>query len=576
MSLNQSVPLPRPNLAESHPIFQLASTGQADQMREELRARGRESLYYFSKVVMGFDKLSPNFHLDRCQEVQDSQWMLKRGFLWPRGHFKSTILTKSYPLWRLSGGGFKKINLDDSPYSSPKTDPRNLRFYLQGESDTRVCAAVRNVKWHLQNNQMLRWLYPEIIPPDVNKTTWRDDEILLPRSLQFDESTIRAVGVKTRTTGYHGNVFIFDDIIGEKAAASEAEMEAANEALEYAFGLADDPEIVEWIFAGTRWKHGKADSYGKLIDEQPFWVDTDGRPHGIKWFIYSAIKDNGEPSFPERFSIPTLEEIRKQLKTYKFSCQYLNTPTPPEGGDFPDGLIKSFIGEGSILRPSDGTPPCDLKDLLRIAFYDLSSGGQSATCENFIVVLGTHADGRRFALDAFYKNCGYREALEGYYRLNDQYFCYQCWFESIGAQKEITSTDEQAILLRKLNKNKCPYKEKEHGPECGKDHRKLRLQGYSHQGFKGNKEDRIRHYLQPTVEEGRLYLNAKLQHLRVQLTSFPHYHLVDGADALASAVHLSRPPLSSDEIKSQEIEAQQRQQPKEARVNTDRVYGGYA
>jgi hypothetical protein len=455
----------------------------------------------------------------------------------------------------------------------PERDPRNLRIFLAGESDQRVVAALRNVKWHLESNKMLRWLFPQICPPDVNKTMWRDDAITLPRTMDFDEPTIRAVGIGTKVTGYHGNIFVWDDLIGEKAAASEAIMSAANDYIDYAIGLADNPEAVEWLFAGTRWKYGQADTYGKLMEEQPFWRDPAGQPHGIKWFVHSAFLEDGSPSFPERFSIATLEDIRKQQRDYKFSCQYLNTPSTPEGGDFPSSLVKTFIGEGDTITPSDGTPPCKLTDLLRISFYDLSSGGQSALCENAIVVLGTHPDGRRFALDAFLKNCGYREALEAWYRLNDQYKCYQNWYEKIGAQKEIEEFD---LMVRANGCELCRRRQAANPDTKIPEHLKLRMQGYDHKGFSGNKDDRCRLYLQTTVEEGRLYINAKLAALRVQVTSFPHYHLRDGTDALATAVHLSRAPMASEERRSQEIELEQlKEMAPEARVHTDRCYGGY-
>lgn len=570
------VPLPPPNRTDSDAIFRTASEGRAEDLQVELRQRALSSLYYFTKVVIGFDKLSPQFHFDRCQEIQDSIPDLKRGFLWPRGHFKSTIVTKSYPLWRLAGGGWQLAHPDLPPFdfNVPSLDPRNQRIYLSGESDSRVVNALRNMKWHLENNKLLKWLFPEICPVDVNKTLWRDDAIKLPRSIDYDEPTIRAVGVGTKVTGYHGNIFVFDDLIGEKAAASDAVMVATNDYIDYVIGLADNPKCVEWLFAGTRWKCGKADSYGKLMDEQPFYRDAETRPHGIRWFVHSAILETGEPAFPERFSISTLTDINVHLKDYKYSCQYLNTPSTPEGGDFPAALVKTFIGEGEWLVPQDGTPKCRLTDLLRISFYDLSAGGKSKeACENAIIILGTHPDKRRFALDAFMKNCGYREALENWYRLNDQYKCYKNYFEDKGAQKEILEMD---LMVRSGGCELCRQR-MERNPDLKLEkHRNLRMKGYGHEGFGGNKEDRVRLYMQSTVEEGRLYLNAKLAPLRVQVTSFPHYHLKDGTDSLASAVHLSRAPIGLDEAQSREIEEEQKSVPPEARVHTDRVYGGYA
>lgn len=562
------LPIPPPNQTDRSDIYRTATSGNASELKDKMKEKALSSLYFFTKTVLNFDALSPNFHYDRCKEIQDSITDLKRGFLWPRGHFKSTIM-KSYVLWRLCGGGFPTPDFND-----PKLDPRNQRFLFIGESSDRVVRAIRNIKWHLTQNSMMLWLFPEVCPVDTGSLIWRDDEICIPRSVDYDESTLMGIGVGSKVTGFHGNTFVFDDVIGEKAAASDSVMLAANEMIDYAIGLADKPEDVEWLFVGTRWKFGRADAYGRLMEDQPFWQDSFGRPHGIKWFVHSAIKDDGTPAFPERFSIASLSDINRQLKDYKYSCQYLNTPATPEGGDFPETLVKTFVGQGSRIIPSDGSPEVDLNDLLRIGFYDLSSGGKSKdVCENAIVILGTHSDGRRFVLDAFLKNCGYREALEAYYRLNDQYILYQCWYENIGAQKEL----EELHALVLANGCEICRKRQEANPDVKiAPHRRFRLLGYNHKGFSGNKEDRIRLYLQGTVEEERLYVNAKLGSLKIQITSFPHYHLKDGVDSVASAVHLSRAPYGADEQESQDIDQELTAMPPEARVHTDRVYGGYA
>src|SRR6266478_39481 len=200
---------------DQHPIMQLATDGKVDELRHELRQRCfRKSggLYYFVKVVMGYKELVTHFHLEFCNHIQNTIQQRKRGYLRPRGTFKSTIISKSYPLWRLAGGGSPIIEdlLRFEPAEQlafyqtyPEQDPRNLRIMIIGESDTVAQKNLRDPKWHLQNNDLLKWLFPELIPPDTNATKWTDDEILLPRSKSFDESTITCDGVGAKRTGFH-------------------------------------------------------------------------------------------------------------------------------------------------------------------------------------------------------------------------------------------------------------------------------------------------------------------------------------------------------------------------------------
>jgi hypothetical protein len=550
------------NLDKS-PIMITAMEGNAQDLRQLMLDKALQSLYYFNKVVLNFRALSESFHLQKCQEIQDTIWMQRRGFLWPRAHFKSTIITKGYSLWRLAGGG--DLDFD---YKVPTKDPRNRRVLFIGEADARVTAALENIKWHVLNNQMFRWLFPDLIPPDVGKTTWRNNEILLPRSSSFDEGTIKAIGIGAKITGYHGDIFVFDDPIGEEAAHSEAEMLKANEWFDSSPGFVNDQATVEVLFAGTRWKHGRADLYGRLMEDLPFEELPNGKARGIKWFTYSCFTDEGEPAFPERFTVAQLDDIRRQQKDYLFSCQYLNTPSTPAGADFPEQLIGTYrIAEGptgkhNLIIPLDGTPPVFLYQLNRSSFLDPSSGGKSAACENAIIVLGTAADGRQFVLKPILKNCGYRQIIEDWHNANDQFICSAGnKYEKVGAQKTI----EEFILEKQLYRT-CVI--------CNKQHRKLIPIGVTPAAGK-DKDDRIRAYLQTTIEEKRLYLGQGHAALRQQIVSFPHFQLKDGVDALAYAVHESRRPSTEEELRDDNENTNAAVVPHAPRVNSERQYGGY-
>jgi hypothetical protein len=160
------------------------------------------------------------------------------------------------------------------------------------------------------------------------------------------------------------------------------------------------------------------------------------------------------------------------------------------------------------------------------------------------------------------KNCGYRQIIEDWHNMNDQFVCSMNKYEKVGAQKTL----EEFIIERQLYKT-CSV--------CGKQHRKLIPVGVQPAGGK-DKDDRIRAYLQPTVEEKRLYLSQRDAALRVQVVAFPHFHLKDGIDALAYAVHESRRPSSESEMLDDREALNVATMAHTPRVSTDRAYGGYA
>jgi hypothetical protein len=512
-------------------LIDVAATGEADVLREELRARCDGSLYFFAKAVMGYKDMTDDLHLDMCTHAQEAQ--IKQGFLVPRGHLKSTILTKAKVLWKVC------------------RDPEERRLVV-GESDTVAAKNLRDLKWNILNNQVLRWLYPEVIPPDINNTKWTDTEILLPRRGTYDESTITTCGVGAKMTGFHYTGIDYDDIFGEIAARSEAEAERVREWVQYAPGLLVDPEKSEETFTGTRWKHGVGDIYGWVMEFMPY----------VSWYRRSAI-ENGKPIWPERFSLERLEEIRKREGEYKFACQYMNDPTPPEGADFAPSWVKYYtVSEDKrTIIPEDGTPPISVGQLYRCSMYDPSSGGKTATAENAIIVLGQASDRRKFVLEEWGKNCDYGTAIERWHIMKDRLITHDDYFEAVGAQKEIANL----VRLRRMMQM-CAA--------CGKIHKYLSPKPVLPEGGR-NKEDRIRLYAQDDFAAGRVYLRRGMETLRNQIIQFPHGTLVDRFDALAYAIKLARLPVSDeylmDEKQRREHLAARRMQ----RTDTDVNYGGY-
>lgn len=539
---------------------------------------------------MGYKELSAKLHQEFCEYIQSTHEQRYRGALIPRGHFKSTIVSKCYPVWRL-------LSIDESLFikypfleSFRQFHDPNMRVVIVGESHDVAAKNLKDIKWNLQNNEMLRWLFPEIIPPDINATKWTDDEILLPRSRSYDESSITTLGVGAKTTGKHWDIIIYDDLIGEKASKSEAEMEAAKHWFKFAPGLANNPSTVEELFIGTRWKAGTADLYGYVMATLPSELaevtdETDGaervnsegeRVGGFVWYIRSAIEPNPEtgdpePIFPERFSLATLAAIERREGAYAFSCNYLNNPTAEGVTDFDLRWVHEYKVDldNKTIRPTDGTPPIVLAQLLRISFYDPSAGGRTATCEAAIVGVGCDSLQRHFLLEEWSKNTTYGKAACRWFTMNDKYMFYKNYYEEVSSQKAIVDIVYLINQILKSGKS-CPH--------CEQKHRPLRIEGYKPPGGAGEKHkaDRIRSFLQDHAESGRVYTRWNSHRkFRTQLSEFPHGALLDVLDAVAYAMHIVQAPRSDNDRDSEQAEVQRRKAMSHPRTHTSIDYGGY-
>src|SRR5215468_2343998 len=69
--------------ATASSILELAESGRADELRDILRDRCLRSVYYWSKVIAGYSKLTDYLHLPFCNHVQDTALDIrKRGYLY--------------------------------------------------------------------------------------------------------------------------------------------------------------------------------------------------------------------------------------------------------------------------------------------------------------------------------------------------------------------------------------------------------------------------------------------------------------------------------------------------------------
>lgn len=523
-----------PVLTPDSDVIQLAAAGQTEELLNWYRAQADASLYFFNKVILGYPDLTTGLHLPLCDFLQHSETDRGRGVLMPRKFFKSTNV-KGFTLWRLRKN-------------------TNLRFLFVGENDKVGGKNLSDIRWHLQNNQLLRALYPGMTPAEGAK--WTESEIMLPRTKTFDEPTITTIGIGAKHTGFHYDVIIYDDPIGLVARDSPAEMNAAIEWFKAAQGLLDNPNSEE-IIVGTRWLDGKGDLYGHIMEEMPFRMTANG-PEGYKWYFRQAI-ENGESIFPERYPLHELDKIRRRMGSYLWAANMMNDPAIPGNQDFPDEWIGSYtaLPEGRGIELDNGDRVL-YKNMVRLMVYDPSAGGKSAEAENALVVVGMDVKRRIFALEDWAANCGFSESVEKAHKLNDKWRVWKCFYEAVGAHKAVGET------FKNRPKGKCII--------CGTEHKKLAYEPINPPGT--DKEERIRTLAQPAFEERRVYLRVGMEKLRRQITAFPFAKMVDRFDCLAYGISKLRAPTSTEDAEDQQDKyARPDPQP---RTSTSRNYGGYA
>jgi len=373
-----------PRVRKAVPLHASGSSKERKELlRQRFRKLARESLYFLTKSVLGYSDLSIAAHWEYCQFLQDlsSRRTLD---LMPRGVYKTTIGTIGFAVWYL-------------------LNHKNAKILIANQVVGNAQIMLREVEQHFEGgNSMMNWLFPEFIKPYTRYKPWSDSEMSVPcRDTISGTPSIMVIGVGGKAESLHFDVIINDDIIGEKARDSSAEMQAAIAWHDFSSSLfvPSGPQIERCH--GTRWS--LSDLYATII-ENPMY----------KVMIKSARDPNtGELSFPNILTDEFLRGIR-DTNYVQYMSQYMNEPDNPEMLDFRKQWLRFY----QLIKTSNG-PTCTIendtyyvKDMhvglfvdpagsgdVDMKIVDAMKKGRYKKANNAIGIVGLHGSGRYFVLD---------------------------------------------------------------------------------------------------------------------------------------------------------------------------------
>lgn len=278
---------------------------------------------------MGYDLLSPTFHMPECNTLQASP-PYRRLILWPRGHLKTTIL-KSIALHILiqpdGANNYFPLGIGALSHS----EGTSTRILMASKSAQLAQDTLGEIITVCEGNNLLKAFWPMAFweNPRQQARPWNAEHIVLPRKNHFKEASIETVGVGGQITGYHFNVHIFDDLIDINDANSPTTMQTAIDWWKASRALMDDPDTTLEYTVGTRW--AVADLYDYIIKNDP----------SVEVSIRQVVED-GEPIFPERFTLKTIERLRTEFQE-RFPLLFMNNAVDPSLTDFDMHQVRKFI-----------------------------------------------------------------------------------------------------------------------------------------------------------------------------------------------------------------------------------------
>lgn len=313
------------------------------------------SFYYFASIGLRKDRLYRPLHGPMCELVERPK--LKEVIEIPRDHFKSTVYSEAYPIWRSlpftdeDEAAMRVLGYNDEYIHWMKyVHDQDNRILLISETIKNATKLGTKIRGHYETNDFFRTLFPEIIPD--KSCVWAADSLQQKRtrgSTAHGEGTFDFIGVGAALQSRHYKIIIQDDMVGKNALESETIMETTINYHQLLVGAMDSVtgygnQDVDELIIGNRWAYYDLNS----------WVKTN-EPY-FNFNTHSALggccdkHPQGVPIFPTEFSIEKLDRFRKRLGTYFFSCQFLNEPTNPVDIKFDTKYLRYFKLEPDLTR----------------------------------------------------------------------------------------------------------------------------------------------------------------------------------------------------------------------------------
>lgn len=393
--------------------------------------------------------------------------------LLPRGHFKSTIATIAAALHKVCYYWPNQESI--AKFGGIAVPPPRIIIVSWGFKLLRDLMG--NIK-RLAEKPEIYSRFPHSLwghTPRPFSSTWSGEELHFPNG-----ASIVAASLNSLPTGLHGDVVICDDIVDEESVGSPDLIAD----VKHRFGLLNsvlNPGGQMWV-VGTHYHYD--DLYAELKSRRG-------------WVVHkrTCYREDGSPSFPERFTAAQLESIREEQGPYVFSCQYLLDPVADGEQVFKDWWIKSDC---------DGTE----RGVITIA-CDPAISMKDTACFTAITVVASGHDGERYLIDRLRQRLDVAQTVEALASYCEKYNPAEVAIEAIQYQQALVEAFEAEMRRR------------------GRWWRIAAIKGYGN-----SKIDRIKKMV-PDFAAMRWHLKPEHDDVRRELADFPYGKTVDVIDSMS-------------------------------------------
>jgi hypothetical protein len=449
--------------------------GEPELDQAAIRLNSLGSLAFFISFTLKRNKLS-RLHDKICRSLEREHLRLVLEL--PRWHYKTTLVAEGLPMWwalpftPMDEELMRQAGYDDAWIRWMRyAHDRDTSTLLIAETEKNTVLNGTLIDHHYQNNDLFRWIFPEIIPDGT--TTWNNEIKIHRRSSHVSEirkeGTYHYRGVGQAVTGLHPARAIEDDLFGLEAQQSEAVAEATIRYHRMLGGVIGDGDNV---VDGNRWSVADLDGWIRENDKT-FAIESHSAEGGC-----CDEHPAGIALFPEEWPMEKLAYQRKRMGDYDYSHQFLNLPILEGDTVFRPEWLREYR-----FKASDPSLPLDdpanflflehevrdgrvLEDIpagalqLRM-IVDPNHAGQKGRCKHAITITGLDTDTDNFYLmHEWAKSCSYSEMCSELYHIAGLWGIREVWLETVAAQiilkfylEELNHKQKKPLIFKELPKD---------------------------------------------------------------------------------------------------------------------------
>jgi hypothetical protein len=437
---------------------------QGDDKWLRFRSKALNDLFWFDAVVLGYaDKfpveerthLLPLRFAERKTGVPELDTAPYQLLMWPRETGKSSCITIGRTLQRACA------------------DPDSAHV-IANESHKLATDFLKSIKQHIEGNDLLRALFPEIIPPNFNDVEWSQQRATIIRSTQRPDPTFDTVGVEGTITGQHPDHIVCDDLISREAmenarSGSWLIIEKTNRwinQLEPLLSTSAKP-FPTITFIGTNWWHDDSYAYiekafGRGEDPQRFLLRatlSDGTRVSREAYRVGDIAvmriagiENSTAAFPKIWSQERMARLREK-DPILFACNIMNDPVAEAVTTFSESWLRYWQlldKDVAMFKDDEGrTKYASLKGLHKFMVVDPAFTASGEGARSAIVVVGTDMEsGKHLVLEAFAVRSEPRDLVMDILNKGHIWGVARIYIEAVAQQKGFIQFVEQEARRR--------------------------------------------------------------------------------------------------------------------------------